>query len=113
MPYRGEGPALTDLIGGQVQAMIPSLPPSIEHIRAGKLRPLAVTGEPLDALPGVPTISEFVPGYEGMLGRCRAPKNTPTEIITKLNQEINLGLADGRMADRFAELGERFPRIAS
>ena len=92
--------------------MIPSLPPSIEHIRAGKLRPLAVTAaKPLDALPGVPTIGEFVPGYEGnaWVG-VGAPKNTPTEIINKLNQEINLGLTDKRISDRFAELGENaFP----
>jgi tripartite-type tricarboxylate transporter receptor subunit TctC len=92
--------------------MIPSLPPSIEHIRVGKLRPLAVTAaKPLDALPGVPTISEFVPGYEGnaWVG-VGAPKNTPTEIVAKLNQEINLGLTDKRIADRFVELGENaFP----
>jgi tripartite-type tricarboxylate transporter receptor subunit TctC len=109
VPYRGEGPALTDLIGGQVPVMIPSLPPSIEHIRAGKLRPLAVTAA--DALPGVPTIGEFVPGYEGnaWVG-VGVPKNTPTEIINKLNQEIDLGLTDKRITDRIAELGENaFP----
>jgi tripartite-type tricarboxylate transporter receptor subunit TctC len=108
VPYRGEGPALTDLIGGQVQVMIPSLPPSIEHIRAGKLRPLAVTAaKPVDALPGIPTIGESVPGYEGnaWVG-VGAPKNTPAEIVIKLNQEINLGLIDKRISDRFAELGE-------
>jgi tripartite-type tricarboxylate transporter receptor subunit TctC len=112
VPYRGEGPALTDLIGGQVQVMIPSLPPSIEQIRGGKLRPLGVTAaQPLDALPGVPTIGEFVSGYEGnaWVGVC-APKGTPTEIINKLNQEINLGLTDKRITDRIAELGENaFP----
>jgi tripartite-type tricarboxylate transporter receptor subunit TctC len=112
VPYRGEGPAITDLIGGQVQVMIPSLPPSIEHIRAGKLRPLGVTAaKPLDALPGVPTIGEFVPGYEGnaWVG-VGAAKDTPTEIVNKLNQEINAGLTEKRISDRFVELGENaFP----
>jgi tripartite-type tricarboxylate transporter receptor subunit TctC len=105
--YRSSGPALTDLIGGQVQVTFDPLPSSIEHIRAGKLRPLAVTtATRLEVLPGIPTVGEFVPGYEasGWQG-IGAPKNTPMEIIEKLNREINAGLADPRMKARLADLG--------
>ena len=96
VPYRGEAPALTDLLGGQVQVMFDTMPSSIGYIQAGKLRALAVTSATrLDAMPDVPTVREFVPGYEaiGWYG-VGAPKSTPAEIIDKLNKEINAVLAD-------------------
>jgi tripartite-type tricarboxylate transporter receptor subunit TctC len=107
VPYRGGGPALTDLLGGQVQVMFDTMATSIEHIRAGKLRPLAVTAATrVEALPDVPPVGDVVPGYEGSgwqgLG---APRNTPGEIIDKLNKEINAGLADPRMKARITDLG--------
>jgi tripartite-type tricarboxylate transporter receptor subunit TctC len=105
--YRGAPPALTDLISGQVQVMFGPLPASIELIRAGKLRPLAVTTTTRsEALPNIPTVGEFVPGYEasGWNG-VGAPKNTPAEIIDKLNKEINAGLADPNIKARLADLG--------
>jgi len=107
VPYRGEALALTDLLGGQVQVLFGGAPPAIEHIRAGRLRALAVTpAGRLEALPDVPAIGEFVHGYDASawygLG---APKNTPAEIINKLNREIKAGLADAKMKARFAELG--------
>jgi tripartite-type tricarboxylate transporter receptor subunit TctC len=107
VPYRGGAPATTDLIGGQVQVIFSPLPESIEHIKAGKLRPLAVTTVTrLDVLPSIPTVGDFLPGYEGTgwLG-VGAPKNTPAEIIDKLNKEINAGLADPKIVARIAELG--------
>jgi tripartite-type tricarboxylate transporter receptor subunit TctC len=107
VPYRGDAPALTDLIGGQVQVMFAGLPSSIEHIRAGKLRPLAVaTATRLEALPDIPTVGEFVPGYEasGWTG-IGVPNNTPAEIVDRLNMEINAGLADSRINARLADLG--------
>ena len=107
VPYRGGAPATTDLIGGQVQVIFSPLPESIEHIKAGKLRPLAVTTVTrLDVLPNIPTVGDFLPGYEGTgwLG-VGAPKNTPAEIIDKLNKEINAGLADPKIVARIAELG--------
>jgi tripartite-type tricarboxylate transporter receptor subunit TctC len=105
--YRSSGPALTDLIGGQVQVMFDPLPSSIEHIRSGDLRPLAVTtAGRLEALPNVPTVGEFVPGYEAILWQgIGAPKNTPPEIVDKLNKEINSALTDPKMKARFADLG--------
>jgi tripartite-type tricarboxylate transporter receptor subunit TctC len=105
--YRGDSPALTDLIAGHVQVYFSALPPAIEFIRAGKLRALAVASATRsDALPGVPTVAEFLPGYEasGFLG-IGAPKNTPAEIVDKLNGEINAGLADAKIKERFADLG--------
>ena len=107
VPYRGGPPALTDLLGGQVQVMFVTTSASIEHIKAGKLRPLAVTtAARSEALPDIPTVGEFVPGYEGSncfgLG---APRGTPTEIVEKLNREINAGLADPKIKARFADLG--------
>jgi tripartite-type tricarboxylate transporter receptor subunit TctC len=107
VPYRGGGPALADLLAGQVPVMFDTLATSIEHIRAGKLRALAVTSATRsEVLPDVPTVGDFVPGYEGTgwqgLG---APRNTPAEIIDKLNKEINAGLADPRMKARIADLG--------
>ena len=96
VPYRGGGPALTDLLGGQVQVMFPGTAASIEHIRAGRLRALAVTtATRLQVLPDIPTMSEFVPGYEASAWNgIGAPKNTPAEIIERLNKEINAALAD-------------------
>ena len=107
VPYRGASQALTDLLSGQVQVLFEPLPPSIQHIKSGTLRALAVTtATRSEALPDVPTVSEFVPGYEasGWNGVC-APKNTPTEIINRLNKEINAGLADPKTKARLADLG--------
>jgi tripartite-type tricarboxylate transporter receptor subunit TctC len=108
VPYRGAGPALIDLLGGQVQVMFPATVSSIEYIRAGRLRALAVTAATRsDALPDIPTVGEFVPGYEASnwygIG---VPTGTPAEIIGKLNKEINDGLADARMKARLGDLGE-------
>jgi tripartite-type tricarboxylate transporter receptor subunit TctC len=90
-----------------VQVIFSPLPESIEHIRTGRLRPLAVTtATRLEVLPNVPTLGEFVPGYEAVLWQgIGAPKNTPTEIVEKLNKEINAALADPKMKARFADLG--------
>src|SRR5260221_5954535 len=105
VPYRGGAPALTDLLGGQVQVMFVTTPASIEYIRVGKLRPLAVTTETrLDALPDIPTVGEFVPGYETSVWYgVGAPKNTPADIIDKINKEINSALADPKMKARLAD----------
>jgi tripartite-type tricarboxylate transporter receptor subunit TctC len=107
VPYRGSGPALTDLLGGQVQVWFASMPSSIQYIRAGKLRALAVTTTTRsEALPGVPTVGEFVPGYDASTWYgVGAPKATPAEIIDKLNKEINAGLADPNIKARLADLG--------
>jgi len=107
VPYRGEAPALTDMLGGQVQAMFGTMPASIEHVRAGKLRPLAVTSaRRSELLPDLPTVGDFVPGYETSAWQgIGAPKNTPAEIINKLNKEINAGLADPKMKTRVADMG--------
>jgi tripartite-type tricarboxylate transporter receptor subunit TctC len=105
--YRGSGPALTDLMGGQMQVYFDLIISSIEHIRAGKVRALAVTSATRSAaLPDVPTMGEFVPGYEATAWfGIGAPKNTPTEIINKLNGEANAGLADPKIKARLADLG--------
>jgi tripartite-type tricarboxylate transporter receptor subunit TctC len=107
VPYRGSGPALTDLIGGHLQVMFDAASSSMSYIRAGQLRPLAVTtAQRLDALPDLPAIAEFVPGYEASSWHgFGAPRNTPAAIIEKLNAEINAGLADANMKARFADLG--------
>ena len=107
VPYRSTGPALVDLLGGQVQVMFDTVPASIEFIRAGKLRPLAVTtATRLEVLPGVPAVGEFVPGYEASAWQgIGAPKSTPVEIIERLNTHINAGLADPKMKARLADLG--------
>ncbi|HWF95700.1 MAG TPA: tripartite tricarboxylate transporter substrate binding protein [Xanthobacteraceae bacterium] len=107
VPYRGSAPALTDLMGGQVQVLFDNMPSSIEYLKAGRLRPLAVTtAARSDALPGVPTVAETVPGYEASawfgLG---APKGTPAEIVDKLNAAVNAGLADPKLKARLADLG--------
>jgi tripartite-type tricarboxylate transporter receptor subunit TctC len=105
--YRGEAPALTDLLGGQVQVMFATATASIEHIRAGKLQALAVsTATRFDALPDLPTVGTFVPGYEASaFFGVSAPRDTPGEIIDKLNKEINAGLADPKIKARLADLG--------
>ena len=107
VPYRGNAPALTDLITGQVQMMFADMPSSIEHVKAGKLRALAVTtAERSEILPELPTVSEFLPGFEASnwFG-VAAAKNTPPEIIDKLNKEINIALTEPAMKARFADLG--------
>jgi tripartite-type tricarboxylate transporter receptor subunit TctC len=107
VPYRGGAPAITDLIGGQVQVMFSVMTDSIEYVRAGKLRALAVaTATRSEALPDIPTVGEFVPGYEASaFFGVGAPKNTPTEIIDKLNKEINAGLAEPKIKARLADFG--------
>jgi len=107
VPYRGGAPALADLVAGQVQVMFSNLPQTIEFIKAGKLRPLAVTtATPLKALPGLPTVAQTVPGYEtsGWVG-LGAPRNTPAEIVLRLNKEIGQALADPTFVARLADLG--------
>ena len=107
VPYRGGAPAMTDLMAGQIQVVFNPVPESMEHIKAGKLRPLAVTGATRsEALPDVPTVGDFVPGFEASaLQGIGAPKDTPAEIVEKLNKEINAGLADPKLKARFADLG--------
>jgi tripartite-type tricarboxylate transporter receptor subunit TctC len=107
VPYRGFGPALTDLIGGQVQLTFPPTTAAIAYIRAGKLRALAVTtATRSEALPEIPTMAEFVPGYEAsVLDGVGVPKNTPHETVDMLNKEINAGLADAKMKARLADFG--------
>ncbi len=107
VPYRGEAPALTDLLGGHVQAMFGTMPASIEYIRAGKLRALAVTSaRRSEALPDLPRVGDFLPGYETSAWQgVGAPKNTPVEIIDRLNKEINAGLADPKINARVADMG--------
>jgi tripartite-type tricarboxylate transporter receptor subunit TctC len=107
VPYRGAAPAITDLIGGRVQVMFATLPSSIEYIKAGKLRALAVTtAKRTPVLPEVPTVSDVLPGYEASaVYGVGAPRNTSAEIIDKLNKEINAGLADQGMKARLADLG--------
>jgi tripartite-type tricarboxylate transporter receptor subunit TctC len=104
VPYRGNAPALTDLIGGQVQIMFDTTPASIEHIRAGQIRPLAVTTAiRSEALPELPTVGDFVPGYEASSWYgVGAPRNSPTEIVEAINKEINAGLADSTMKAKLA-----------
>jgi len=106
VPYRGTAPALTDLLGGQVQMMCDNISTSIEHIRAGKLRPLAVTtAARSEMLPDLPTVGDFLPGFEqSAFFGVGAPKRTPAEIVERLNMEINAGLADFKIKARLAEL---------
>jgi tripartite-type tricarboxylate transporter receptor subunit TctC len=108
VPYRGAAAALTSLMGGEVQIMFDALTPgSIEHIRAGRVRALAVTtAKRSEALPETPTVADFVPGYEASAsGGVGVPKNTPPEVIARLNREINAALADPRIKARLADLG--------
>ena len=107
MPDKGGAPAVADLISGHVQVVFAPISESIQQIKAGKLRPLAVTtAARLDVMPDVPSVAEFVPGYEasGFAG-IGAPKNTPAEIVTLLNKELNAGLADNKIKTRIVELG--------
>ena len=108
VPYRGGGPALIDLVGGQVQVYFSTLISAIQYIRDGKLRPLAVTASTrADVLPDIPTIAEFVQGYEASNWTgVGAPKNTPAEVVDQLHTEINSGLADAGLKRRFADLGD-------
>jgi len=107
VPYRGNAPALTELLGGQVQVVFADVSSSIEHIRAGKLRALAVTTTlRSEALPDIPTVAEFVPGYEASTWQgIGVPKNTSAEIVERLNNEIKAALADPNMKARLADLG--------
>jgi tripartite-type tricarboxylate transporter receptor subunit TctC len=107
VPYRGDAPALTDLLAGQVQICFTGLVSSIEYIRTGKVRALAVTtANRLETMPDIATLGDFVPGYEasGWQG-IGAPRSTPTDIVEKLNKEINAALADPRMKQRLLDLG--------
>jgi len=108
VPYRGGAPAVTDLLGGQVQVMFGSMSSSIEYVRTGKLRALAVTTVTRSpALPDIPTVAEFIPGFEASVwSGVGAPKNAPVEIVGKLNTEINAALADPKMKARLADLGD-------
>ena len=107
VPYRGAAPAITDLLGGQVQVIFNGAPAVIEHIRAGRLRALAVTSTmPLEALSDLPTVNEFVPGYEALQWYAIGlRKSTPAEIIERLNQEINAVLGGPNMKMRLADMG--------
>ncbi len=107
VPYRGQGPALSDLLGGQVQVYFATMPGTTDYIRTGRLRALAVTtASRAEVLPELPTVGDFVPGYEaGQWYGMGAPKNTPVQIIDTLNREINAGLADPKFKARLAELG--------
>ena len=107
VPYRGAGPALTDLLGGQVQVMFATMSSSVQYIRADKLRALAVCAAiRSEALPDIPSVSDFVAGYEASTWYgVGAPRDTPTEIVGKLNKEINAALADPKMKARLADLG--------
>ena len=107
VPYRGAAPAVTDLLAGQVQVFFDPMPNSMGYIRAGKLRPLAITtATRSEALPDVPTVSEFVPGYEASFWfGVGAPKATPADIVDKLNKEVNAALDDPKMKARLADLG--------
>ena len=107
VPYRGNGPALAALLGGEIEVLFPTPPSSIEYIRAGKLRGLATTGAARpEALPDMPTVGEFVPGYETSAWYgIGVPRGTPAEAIDRIGREINAGLADPKMKARFADLG--------
>jgi tripartite-type tricarboxylate transporter receptor subunit TctC len=107
VPYRGQGPALTDLLGGQVQVLFATSPGTTEYVKTGKLRGLAVTtAARAEVFPDLPTVGDFVPGYEASQWYgLAAPRNTPADIIDQLNREINAALADPKMKARFADLG--------
>jgi tripartite-type tricarboxylate transporter receptor subunit TctC len=107
VPYRGSAPMLTDLVGGQVQVAFDNLQPSMPHIKSGKLRALAVTtANRSEALPDLPTVGDFVPGYEASTWNgVVAPKGTPAEVVNRLNKEINAGLADPKVKARLAQMG--------
>jgi tripartite-type tricarboxylate transporter receptor subunit TctC len=108
VPYRGGGPAVVDLLGGQVQVYFGTFASSIEHVRAGRLRALAVTGATrAPVLPDIPALAEFLPGYEASIYvGIAAPRDTPAAIVDTLNQAINLALTDSRITQRIAQLGD-------
>jgi tripartite-type tricarboxylate transporter receptor subunit TctC len=106
VPYRGQAPALTDLLGGQVQALFATTPGTTDFIKSGKLRALAVTtASRAEVLPDLPTVGEYLAGYEASqwYGLC-APRTTPVDIIDRLNREVNAALVDPRMKARFADM---------
>jgi tripartite-type tricarboxylate transporter receptor subunit TctC len=107
VPNRGSGPGIVDLLGGQVQVMFNTVSASIEYVRTGKLRALAIaTATRQEALPDTPTVAEFLPGYEASFwSGLGAPKGTPNEIVEKLNREVNAALADPKLKARLAEWG--------
>jgi tripartite-type tricarboxylate transporter receptor subunit TctC len=107
VPYKGAGPALTDLMGGQVDVIFDNLPSSVGHIQGGKIRALGVTSQEREpSMPQLPTIAETVPGYEATAWfGIGMPKGTPKDIIDKVNAEVNRALADPKMRERLAELG--------
>ena len=107
VPYRGQAPALTDLLGGQIQLMFDTVPAALPSLKAGKLRPLAVTTtERFAAMPELPVMGDFVPGYESSaLYGLMAPRATPTDIVERLNHEVNAALGDAKMQARIADLG--------
>jgi tripartite-type tricarboxylate transporter receptor subunit TctC len=107
VPYRGAAPAFADLLAGQVHVLFDPMPNPIEYIKAGKVRPLAITSATRsEVLPNLPTMGEFVPGYEAsFMGGIGTPKNTPAEVVDKLNKEINAALADPKIKARLADLG--------
>jgi tripartite-type tricarboxylate transporter receptor subunit TctC len=107
VPYRGAAPALADLLAGQVQVLFDPMPNPVEYIKSGKVRPLAITSaRRSEMLPDLPTMNEFVPGYEAsFVFGIGAPKNTPTEIVQKLNKEIDAALADPKIKVRLADMG--------
>jgi tripartite-type tricarboxylate transporter receptor subunit TctC len=107
VPYRGNAPALTDLIAGQIEVLFPSLGSSIDYVKTGKLRALAVTGATRsDAVPDLPTVAETLPGYQAAsFYGIGAPRNTPAEVVEVLNKAVNAGLADPKLQARFADLG--------
>jgi tripartite-type tricarboxylate transporter receptor subunit TctC len=107
VPYRGDAPGLTDLMGGRIQVYFPGLASAVEFVKSGKLRALGVTTEERSkVLPDVPAVAEVVPGYEASTWYgIVAPRGTPVEIIDKLNKEVNLGLADPNLLARIASLG--------
>jgi tripartite-type tricarboxylate transporter receptor subunit TctC len=107
VPYRGQGPALADLLGGQVQVLFATTPGTTDYVRTGRLRALAVTtGARAEVLPDLPTVGDSVPGYEASQWYgVGAPKGTPAEIVNKLNKEINAAFAEPRMKARFADIG--------
>src|SRR5262249_18038742 len=107
IPYRGQPAALTDLLGGQVQVSFAPTPPTLEHVRGGKLRALAVTVPMrLEALPNVPAANEFVAGYEASTwAGLGAPRNPPAEVHDRLNREVNAGLADPKLKAAFTDVG--------
>ena len=115
VPYRGSAPALTDLLAGQVQVMFASIPSAIEYVRAGNLRAVAVTtGTRSDALPDIPAVGEFVPGYEAATWYgIGAPKKTPPEIVERLNKETNAAIAEPKLKARFADIGAELLSMTS